>query len=91
MEMLNRMKTRKQKKQGTQLYNDNPKGPSKVKAQYGTAERAKQTLKRLKGKPKAYQRQVATTMFYRAKHHKYRTKNMEAAMKVYNKYLKHLE
>lgn len=82
------MKTRKQK--GTQLYNDNPKGRSKVKAQYGTAERAQQTLKRLKGKPKAYQRQVATTMFYRAKHHKYRTKNMEGAMKVYNKYLKQL-
>lgn len=82
------MKTRKQK--GTQLYNDNPKGRSKVKAQYGTAERAQQTLKRLKGKPKAYQRQVATTMFYRAKHHKYRTKNMESAMKVYNKYLKQL-
>ena len=89
MEMLSRMKTRKQKK-GTQLYNDNPKGPSKVKAQYGTKERARQTLKRLQGKPKAYKRQVATTMFYRAKHHKYRTKNMEEAMNVYNKYLKHL-
>ena len=52
------MKTRKQKK-GYQLFNDNPKGPSKVKAQYGTAERAKQTLKRLRGKPKAYQRQAS--------------------------------
>lgn len=82
------MKTRKQK--GTQLYNDNPRGPSKVKAQYGTKERAQQTLKRLRGKPEAYQRQVATTMFYRAKHHKYRTKQMEEAMKVYNKYLKEL-
>lgn len=80
--------TRKQK--GTQLYNDNPKGPSKVKAQYGTKERAQQTLKRLRGKPQAYKRQVATTMFYRAKHHKYRTKQMEEAMKVYNKYLKEL-
>lgn len=81
------MKTRKV---GYQLYNNSPKGKSKVKAQYGTAERAKQTLKRLKGKPKAYQRQVATTMYYRAKHHKYRTKNMEEAMKVYNQYLKKL-
>lgn len=83
------MKTRKQKK-GTQLYNDNPKGPSKVKAQYGTKERALKTLKRLKGKPKAYQRQVAVTMYYRAKHHKYRTKNMEEAMKVYGSFLKTL-
>ena len=81
------MKTRKV---GYQLYNNSPKGKSQVKAQYGTAERAKQTLKRLKGKPKAYQRQVATTMYYRAKHHKYRTKNMEEAMKVYNQYLKKL-
>jgi hypothetical protein len=81
------MKTRKV---GYRLYNDNPKGRSKVKAGYGTKQRAQQTLKRLRGKPKAYQRQVATTMFYRAKHHKYRTKQMEEAMKVYNKYVKQL-
>jgi hypothetical protein len=79
------MKTRKV---GHQLFNDNPKGPSKVKAQYGTADRAKQTLKRLRGKPKAYQRQVATTMYYRAKHHKYQTKGMKDAMKVYNVFLR---
>lgn len=84
------MKTQTRKKQGTQLFNNSPKGPSKVKAQYGTKERALQTLKRLKGKSKAYQRQVATTMFYRAKYHKYRTKNMEAAMKVYRHFLQKL-
>lgn len=78
------MKTRKV---GYRLFNDNPKGPSKVKAQYGTAERARQTLKRLKGKPSAYQRQVATTMFYRAKHHKYQTKGMKNAMKIYKSFL----
>lgn len=87
LSVLLEMKTRKV---GHRLFNDNPKGPSKVKAQYGTKERAQQTLKRLRGKPKAYQRQVAITMFYRAKHHKYRTKEMEEAMKVYNKYLKQL-
>lgn len=78
------------RKKGTQLFNDNPKGPAKMKAQYGTAERARKTIKRLHTKPKAYQRQVATTMYYRAKYHKYRTKNMEAAMKVYGTYLKKL-
>lgn len=78
------MKTRKI---GHQLFNDNPKGKSKVKAQYGTAERARQTLKRLQGKPKAYQRQVVTTMYFRAKHHKYQTKEMKEAMKVYGKVL----
>jgi hypothetical protein len=81
------MKTRKV---GYRLFNNSPKGKSKVKAQYGTKERAQQTLKRLKGRPQAYQRQVATTMFYRAKYHKYRTKQMEEAMKVYNNYLKQL-
>ncbi len=72
------------------MFNDNPKGPSKIKAQYGTAERAKQTLKRLRGKPKAYQRQVAVTMYYRAKHHKYQTKGMKEAMKVYGHFLQSL-
>ena len=81
------MKTRKV---GHKLFNDNPKGPSKVKAQYGTKERAQQTLKRLRGKPKAYQRQVAVTMYYRAKHHKYQTKGMKDAMKVYGHFLRFL-
>ena len=81
------MKTRKI---GHQLFNDNPKGPSKVKAQYGTAKRAKQTLKRLRGKSKAYQRQVATTMYYRAKHHKFQTKGMRNAMNIYKVFLQKL-
>ena len=75
---------------GYRLFNDNPKGRSKVKAGYGTPERAKQTLKKLKGKPKAYQRQVAITMYYRAKHHKYQTKGMKEAMRIYGRYLKTL-
>ena len=83
------MKTRKVEV-GHQLFNDNPNGKSKVKAKFGTAERARQTLKRLRGKPKAYQRQVATTMFYRAKHHKYQTKGMKEAMKIYGTFLRSL-
>jgi hypothetical protein len=81
------MKTRKV---GHRLFNDNPKGKSKVKAQYGTAEKARQTIKRLRSKPKAYQRQVAVTMYYRAKHHKYQTKGMKEAMKVYGSFLQKL-
>ncbi len=83
----NRMQTRKK---GHRLFNDNPKGKSKIKSGYGTAERARQTLKRLRSKPKAYQRQVAVTMFYRAKHHKYQTKGMKEAMKIYGKFLQTL-
>jgi hypothetical protein len=75
------------RKVGHRLFNNSPKGKSKVKAQYGTKERAQQTLKRLRGKPKAYQRQVAVTMYYRAKHHKYQTKGMKEAMKVYGHFL----
>jgi hypothetical protein len=81
------MKTRKV---GHRLFNDNPKGKSKVKAQYGTAEKARQTIKRLRSKPKAYQRQVAVTMYYRAKHHKYQTKGMKEAMKIYGSFLQKL-
>ena len=69
------------------LFNDTRKGRSKVKAGYGTAEKARETLKRLRGKPSAYQRHVATTMFYRAKYHKYQTKHMKEAMKVYKNFL----
>lgn len=78
------------RKVGYQLFNDNPKGKSKVKAQYGTKERAQQTLKRLRGKPTPYQRQVATTMYYRAKHHKYQTNGMKKAMTVYKHFLESL-
>ena len=78
------------RKQGHQLFNDNPKGLSKVHAGYGTAQKARQTLKRLRGKPKAYQRQVATTMFYRAKHHKYQTEGMREAKTLYGRFLQTL-
>jgi hypothetical protein len=81
------MKTRKV---GHRLFNNNPKGRSKIKAGYGTAERARQTLKKLRGRPKDYKRQVAVTMYYRAKHHKYQTKGMKNAMKIYGRYLKSL-
>jgi hypothetical protein len=82
--------TRKQTP-GHRLFNNSPKGRSKVKAGYGTPERARQTLKRLRGKPQDYQRQVAITMYYRAKHHKYQTKGMKEAMGVYGKFLKTLD
>jgi hypothetical protein len=84
-------KTRKVKKEGTQLFNDAPSGTPRTKGiGYGTAKRARNSIKLLAGKEKLYKRQVATTMYYRAKHHKYQTKDMRAAMKVWGKYLKTL-
>ncbi len=74
-------------KPGTQLYNANPHGPPKIKASYKDKQSAVQTLKRLKTRPKPYQQQVATTMYYRAKHHKYQTRKMRNAMIVYKKFI----
>ena len=79
------------RKVGHRLFNDNPKGPSKIKSGYGSAERARKTIKRLRSKPKAYQRQVAVTMYYRAKHHKYQTDGMRNAMKIYGHFLQSLK
>ena len=79
--------TRKQRP-GTRLFNDNPRGSPRTKGTgYGTAERARKTLKLLKGKPIGYQRQVIGTLDYRAKHHKFQTKGMRNAMKLYGKWL----
>lgn len=84
------MKTQTRKR-GHQLFNDNPRGkPRTAGIGYGTKERATRSLRKLKGKDKAYQRQVASTMYFRAKHHKYQTSGMRNAMKVYGKFLKTL-
>ncbi len=84
-------RTRKQKRPGYQLFNNAPSGtPKTAKTGYGTAEKARQTLKRIRSKPRVYQHQVATTMFFRAKYHKYQTKGMREAMKVYGRFLKTL-
>ena len=77
------------RKKGTQLFNDNPRGRPRTRGiGYGTAERARKSIKLLKGKPAVYRRQVATTMFYRAKYHKYQTQGMKEAQKVWGDYLK---
>jgi len=78
----------KTRKNGHQLFNDNPRGtPRTYGIGYGSSEKARSSLKKIRSKPKAYQRQVATTMYYRAKHHKYQTPGMRNAMKVYGAFL----
>ena len=77
---------------GTQLFNDNPSGKSRLKGLgYGTRKRALNSVRRLKKMPRAYQHQAATTMYYRAKYHKYRTKGMKNAMEVYGSFLNTLK
>jgi hypothetical protein len=80
------------KKRGHQLFNDNPRGKPRTRGiQYGTAKGARNSIRRIKGKPLAYRHQVATTMFYRAKYHKYQTQGMREAMKVWGEYIKTLK
>lgn len=75
------------------LYADNPKGrkPRVPGTGYGTRKKALHTIQLLKTKPLGLKRQIATTMYYRAKHHAQQTKDMREAMKVYSKYLKTLK
>jgi hypothetical protein len=66
---------------------DNPVKIPAVKAGYGTQKKAKNTLRRLRSVTRKKARQVARTMYYRAKYHKYQTNGMRNAMKVYKHYL----
>ena len=75
------MKTRKRG-----LFNDAQDAPKHPIIHYGTAKGARNSIKRIRGKPRA--RQLATRMYYRAKYHKYQTKGMRNAMKVWGRYLK---
>ena len=72
----------------SKLYN-NAKDPSKktLGTGYGSKQKAENTLKIIKNLPEVKQKQIVITMFNRAKFHKYRTKDMEAAMKVYSKWM----
>jgi len=90
MYIISRMKTRKVAKP-SKLFNDAPKGnPKTAGIGYGTAKKARKSIQLLKGKPANYRRQVATTMYYRAKYHKYQNEGMREAMKVWRAYIKTL-
>lgn len=64
------------------------KNKPKIKSGYSSKEIAEQTLKNLRGFPKEYKMQVVNTMYNRAKYHKYQTKGMRDAMRVYSRWLK---
>lgn len=72
----------------SQLFNDNPRGkPRLTSLGYGTAKKARASVRALRRFPCAYQHQAATAMYYRAKHHANQTADMRAAMKVYGEFL----
>ena len=68
------------------VFNDSTKTPL-VKAGYGTRKKAKNTIRRLRSVSRNKARQVARTMYYRAKYHKFQTPGMKHAMKVYAQFL----
>jgi hypothetical protein len=83
-----RKQTRKSLRKGTQLYNDNPRGSPVTRGTgYKNKEAARRTINLIRKKPLVYQKQVITTMYYRAKHHKHQTEDMKKAMAIYKKWL----
>lgn len=74
------------------VFNDNPPNKKpKLKLGYGTANKARRSVKLLKKEPLQYQFQAAHTLYYRAKYHKHQTKGMKEAQKVYRNFLQTLK
>lgn len=72
---------------GLSLYADyNPKTTTQGIG-YGSKEKALKTLNIIKNRNNAYKKRVVTTMYYRAKHHKYQTDGMKNAEKIYKNWL----
>jgi hypothetical protein len=70
------------------LFNDRRgKTRRRVRLGYGTAARARLTIKALRKQPRGYAHRAAQTMYFRAKYHAQQTPDMRAAMAVYKKYL----
>lgn len=53
---------------------------------YKDREKAEYTLKKIRGEPMRYQMNVVNTMIGRAKNHPHRTKGMEEAIKIFEKW-----
>jgi hypothetical protein len=70
------------------LYEDKHPKTSLKGTGYANKEKAIKTLELIENYNITYQKQVVLTMYNRAKFHKYQTKNMLEAMKIYKKWLK---
>jgi len=74
------------------VFNDPPKGKTpRIRLQYGTADKARRSIKLLKKQPLQYQTQAAHTLYARAKYHKHQTNGMRNAMRLYGRFLKTLK
>jgi hypothetical protein len=70
------------------LYEDKHPKTSLKGTGYANKDKAIKTLELIENYNITYQKQVVLTMYNRAKFHKYQTKNMLEAMKIYKKWLK---
>ncbi len=70
------------------LYNPN-KNPKKSVKNTGFKDKAKalETIEIVKKLDKIHQMQIILTMYYRAEHHPYKTKDMEQSQKIFKKWL----
>jgi hypothetical protein len=74
------------------VFNDPPPGKRpRVKLGYGTAKRARDSIRRLKKEPLSYQVQASHTLYARAKYHKHQTEGMRNAMRIYGQFLQTLK
>jgi hypothetical protein len=75
------------------VFKDPPKRKKpRLRLHYSSKKLAENSVKKLRRQTnKQYQRQAATTLYYRAKLHKYQTKGMKNAAKVYRKFLQTLK
>jgi hypothetical protein len=74
------------------IFNDYPVGKKpRLRLGYGTANKARKSIKKLKKQPLQYQFQAAHTLYYRAKYHKHQTKGMKEAQKIYGKFIQTLK
>lgn len=78
---------KKNKKINYSLYADYHPETSRKSLGYKNKEVAIQTIKKIKKQPLKYQKAVINTMKNRAKYHKYKTKEMTEAIKVFDKWL----
>ncbi len=74
--------------QNKTLYNPNKNPKKSIKnTGFKDKEKAIETIEIVKKLDKIHQMQIILTMYYRAEHHPYKTKDMEKAQKVFKKWL----
>lgn len=78
---------KKSKKINYSLYADYHPETSRKGLGYKNKEVAIQTIKKIKNQSIKYQKAVINTMKNRAKYHKYKTKEIDGAIKVFDKWL----